>query len=104
MVPFALLFFLLPLITARDIVLPPSSGFQQQPIYGQQNIDINGDIDISTGSAFAGLTTYANLPYVHCLAAKGVDVGKYDIAILGAPFDTVGSLSLSIPSRVEEAC
>lgn len=53
---------------------------------------MNGDIDISTGSAFAGLMTYANLPYVHCLAAKEVEVGEYDIAILGAPFDTVGLL------------
>ena len=52
---------------------------------------MNGDIDISTSSAFAGLMTYANLPYAHCLAAKGAEVGKYDIAILGAPFDTVGS-------------
>jgi hypothetical protein len=83
---------LIPLAVARDIVFPQSSSFDQQPIFEQNGIDINGDIDISTGSAFAGLTTYANLPYVHCLAAKDEEVGKYDIAILGAPFDTVSSL------------
>ncbi|KAJ4395492.1 hypothetical protein N0V91_010804 [Didymella pomorum] len=37
---------------------------------------------------FGGLSTYANLPYVHCLAADSEDVEKFDIAILGAPFDT----------------
>lgn len=102
MTSFALL--LLPLTVARDIVFPPSSGFQPRPIYGQHAIDMNGDIDISTGSAFAGLTTYANLPYVHCLAAKGVEIGKYDIAILGAPFDTVGPFLFSTSSRMEKAC
>lgn len=70
------------------------------------------DEDISQ-TKFAGLTTFANLPYVHCLAAdeddeeeegeddekknkkekrkkkKSGGVEKFDIAILGAPFDTV---------------
>ncbi|KAF1992745.1 Arginase/deacetylase [Amniculicola lignicola CBS 123094] len=67
---------------ARDITFPPVSGYAQQPVFDQ------GEIDVSTGSAFLGLTTYANLPYVHCLAGKGEEVEKYDIAILGAPFDT----------------
>ena len=81
--------FLLPLILAwtsdaRKISFPPISGYHaQQPVFGQEGIDI------STGSVFVGLTTYANLPYVHCLAGKDVEVEKYDIAILGAPFDTV---------------
>ena len=39
-------------------------------------------------SLYAGLMTYANLPYVHCLAAEGHEIEKYDIAIVGAPFDT----------------
>lgn len=86
------------------------------------------DEDISQ-TKFAGLTTFANLPYVHCLAAdeddeegeeeeeegeeedgkknekekrkkkKSVGVEKFDIAILGAPFDTVSiSLFLSLLS------
>lgn len=37
---------------------------------------------------FLGLSTYANLPYVHCLSMER-EVERYDIAILGAPFDTV---------------
>jgi agmatinase len=53
----------------------------QIPLYGD-------DIDIS-GSKFRGVSTYANLPYVHCLGGKDEDIEKYDIAILGAPFDTV---------------
>lgn len=71
---------------ARDITFPPVSGFQQVLNYG-------GGIDVTTGSAFAGLTTYANLPYVHCLAGEGHQVEKFDIAILGAPFDTVSAVS-----------
>lgn len=43
----------------------------------------SGDI---TGAKFAGLTTFANTPYVHCLNKEGNEL--YDIAILGAPFDT----------------
>lgn len=48
-------------------------------VSGHEGIDI-------TGAKFAGLTTFANLPYVHCLDQSGSE--KYDIAILGAPFDT----------------
>jgi agmatinase len=78
------------LAQGREIIFPPVSGFSQQPIFEQ------GGIDISAGSAFAGLTTYANLPYVHCLAGKNEEVEKYDIAILGAPFDTVSCISYCI--------
>lgn len=48
-------------------------------VSGHESIDI-------TGAKFAGLTTFANLPYVHCLDESGSE--KYDIAVLGAPFDT----------------
>lgn len=40
-----------------------------------------------TNFDFLGLTTFANIPYVSCLSDGSVE--KYDIAILGAPFDTV---------------
>jgi hypothetical protein len=76
--------FLLAFAFARDIIFPPVAGYQQTPIREF------GGIDISTGSAFSGLTTFANVPYVHCLADEGRKVEKFDIAILGAPFDTVG--------------
>ena len=33
------------------------------------------DLDVSTGG-FAGLTTYASLPYVHCLSADPASVDK----------------------------
>lgn len=46
-------------------------------------------IDISTDSEFFGLTTFANLPYVNCFKPDKTEEAKYDIAILGAPFDTV---------------
>ena len=73
----------------REIIFPPVAAIQQQhPISPQGEHDLNGPIDIS-GAQYAGLMTYANLPYVHCLAAEGIEVEGYDIAVLGAPFDTV---------------
>ena len=80
-----LIAILLSLCNAREITFPPVAGIAPQQVFPQI------DIDISTGSAFAGLTTYANLPYAHCLAPEKEDVKPYDIAILGAPFDTVRS-------------
>lgn len=71
----------------REIVFPAVAGYQS-PMIQSSGVD---SVDI-TGSKFAGLTTFANLPYVHCLDEDGHE--KYDIAILGAPFDTV-SLHLS---------
>ncbi len=46
------------------------------------------DIDIVTGSQFNGLRTFANLPYVNCFSDAEAKGKKYDIAIMGAPFDT----------------
>lgn len=46
------------------------------------------DTDVlQDGMKYAGLTTFANLPWVYCLS-KEKDIEKYDIAFLGAPFDT----------------
>ena len=74
-------------IAAREIVFPPVYGLASQEVLGH-----GGSIDV-TASAFAGLTTYANIPYVHCLA-KDDQIEKFDIAILGAPFDTVSIILL----------
>ena len=69
---------------AREITFPPVSGYASQQVISQGYI--GPDI---TQAKFAGLMTYANLPYVHCLAPQGQQVEPFDIAILGAPFDTV---------------
>lgn len=69
---------------AREIGFPPVSGYSSdQTILGGYN-----EPDITQGK-FAGLSTYANLPYVHCLAPEDDEIEAFDIAILGAPFDTV---------------
>lgn len=50
------------------------------------------DIDIVSGSQFHGLKTFANLPYVNAFSDDEAEHNpKYDIAILGAPFDTATS-------------
>ena len=79
-------FLLLPFSTnALDITFPPVSGME-----GFQKLVTNKDgTDIVTGSEFSGLMTFANLPYANCFAAYEMDA--YDIAIMGAPFDTVST-------------
>ncbi|KAF2268686.1 Arginase/deacetylase [Lojkania enalia] len=72
-------------VTAREITFPPVAGISQHPVVAHAGDE---PFDIGMSSAFYGLTTYANLPYVHCLSPKDEGVEKYDIAILGAPFDT----------------
>jgi agmatinase len=52
-------------------------------------------IDITSGSQFSGLSTYANLPYVNCFVDAEAEKVPYDIAILGAPFDTVSTIFLT---------
>jgi hypothetical protein len=49
----------------------------------------NEDVDIVSGSQFHGLKTFANLPYLNCFSDEETQNSKYDIAIMGAPFDTV---------------
>ncbi|KAK0630000.1 arginase [Bombardia bombarda] len=58
---------------------------QQQPI---APLEVDDNIDIITGSQFHGLKTFANLPYVNCFSDDEAATKRYDIAILGAPFDT----------------
>lgn len=88
--------------SAREITFPPVSGYNQAPLGSEGPDRLNGILDYTdvSSSKFGGLTTFANLPYVHCLAAEGIDVESYDIAILGAPFDTVGyDLLFALMSR-----
>ncbi|GAP85370.2 putative arginase family protein [Rosellinia necatrix] len=66
--------------------------FPQSPGYGtaQRPLGVLPDdsVDISYNSGISGLTTYANIPYVSCFTDDAPEGTKYDIAILGAPFDT----------------
>lgn len=70
---------------ALDIIFPPVSGIERS----QKPVTNDDGIDITIGSDFSGLMTFANLPYVNCF--KALDMDAYDIAILGAPFDTVST-------------
>ncbi|KAI1342792.1 arginase [Xylariaceae sp. FL0016] len=47
----------------------------------------DSDVHIISGSQVNGLTTYGGLPFVNCLSDQHDENDKYDIAILGAPFD-----------------
>lgn len=95
-------FFLLPqCLVARDIAFPPVAPLQanlnphhtthsnQDPGHDQTyQTALGADKDqLLELNKFAGLTTFSNLPWVHCLSSDN-EVEKYDIAFLGAPFDT----------------
>ncbi|KAL5002885.1 arginase family-domain-containing protein, partial [Aspergillus recurvatus] len=70
---------------AREITFPPIAAIQSdQFILGQRE----KNIDIVSGSQFSGLTTFAHIPYVNCFVDSDAESTPYDIAILGAPFDT----------------
>lgn len=68
----------------REIIFPPVAAVQGQAQIPQL-LGIGKVEDEYT--KYAGLQTFANLPWVHCLSA-GDEVENYDIAFLGAPFDT----------------
>ena len=68
---------------AREITFPPVAAVQA-PLGAVTN---DPALDYSA-SMYSGLVTYANLPYAHCLTGKDEEIEAYDIAILGAPFDT----------------
>ncbi|EAU31352.1 conserved hypothetical protein [Aspergillus terreus NIH2624] len=76
---------LLSIALARDIVFPPIAAVQ-----GSSQLPLSHDdpVDITTNSQYNGLTTFAHLPYVNCFVDEESDSTPYDIAFLGAPFDT----------------
>ncbi|PWY69319.1 arginase family protein [Aspergillus eucalypticola CBS 122712] len=75
---------------ARDIVFPPVAAIHNNPSSHQYPLAHEDPIDIVTGSQFSGLTTFANLPYLNCFVddESTTTNNNYDIAFLGAPFDT----------------
>ena len=95
------------LALAASLEVDPSSetAYAAEPIYqaplvSSSKHDVHepgpdDPLNLAKASAFMGLMTYANIPYVHCLAdeASGEEYKgeKYDIAVLGAPFDTVSN-------------
>lgn len=77
-------------VLARDVVFPPLAAVHTSQQYLSPFKD--DPAVLLAGADFHGLSTYANLPYVKCMSAEE-EVEKYDIAILGAPFDTVSTCS-----------
>ncbi|KAF7538930.1 hypothetical protein G7054_g2535 [Neopestalotiopsis clavispora] len=79
-----------PRASAWEIHNPPTLQDLQRPILpAGAAYRGDDDIDIISGSQFSGLKTYAGLPYLNCISDAEAAAGKpYDIAVLGAPFDT----------------
>ncbi|MCJ1429266.1 hypothetical protein MMC29_007179 [Sticta canariensis] len=70
----------------------------QKPIAGPHKSlwynALPGDGGTQADSVFSGISTFGRLPYFPCLAS---DEEKYDIAFIGAPFDT-GTIYLQRPT------
>ena len=77
-------------LLAGSAVLSGVAGWEFPPIAAvrQHPLGIDDEVDIVSGSQFNGLKTFANLPYVNCFSDQETEAKRYDIAILGAPFDT----------------
>ncbi|KAK5094480.1 hypothetical protein LTR70_004084 [Exophiala xenobiotica] len=80
----ALLFSFGLLSACREVAFPPVAGFQ---VHTQLQEILTSGTQNDESVKYAGLQTFANLPWVHCLSADR-DIERYDIAFLGAPFDT----------------
>jgi hypothetical protein len=79
-------------IVARDIVFPTL--MPQVPFMPSSSDPFSAWTEIP--ASVAGLTTFANLPHVYCLAdAANEKIEAFDIAFLGAPFDTVRARTFS---------
>lgn len=50
--------------------------------------DLNGSAVLYRGGEFGGVNTFAHLPYVDAFSSETLETEKFDIAVLGAPFDT----------------
>lgn len=74
---------------SREITFPPLAAVRANgQSFQKAFVNSGDDLTEEIGGAGTGLTTYANLPYLKCLSDSDA-VEKYDIAVLGAPFDTV---------------
>ena len=81
---FLWLFSLIAVCNGRQVVFPPVA-----PVLNEGYSPLSSMAGDSPGVAFHGLTTFANLPYVQCFSDDPWGE-TYDLAILGAQFDTVG--------------
>lgn len=66
-------------VAAREVIFPELLQLKPDGQVAISRESFEGD------STYAGLTTFSNLPWQHCLSSHDV---QYDIAFLGAPFDT----------------
>lgn len=50
--------------------------------------DLNGSAVLYRGGEFGGLNTFAHVPYANCFDPDLFDKEKFDIAVVGSPFDS----------------
>ncbi|OJD26448.1 hypothetical protein ACJ73_02179 [Blastomyces percursus] len=91
---------------AADIVFPPVAAIHGAASQARLGLEDTDTIDIVSDSQFYGLMTFANIPYVNCFVDSEAEKQRYDIAFMGAPFDTVcasspkSSVQTTLPKNV----
>ena len=64
--------------------------WQLRPVHDQTPLLAeDDDLNFLDSSYYHGIRTFANLPYVNCFSKAEAKEKKYDIAVIGAPHDTV---------------
>lgn len=72
------------------LALREASGWQLSSDPNQASLSVDeDDLNLLDSHYYYGLRTFANVPYVNCFSSEDSKDQKYDIAVLGAPHDTV---------------
>lgn len=75
---------------ASLLVLQQTAAMRNPASDGQSVLAVDDeDLVFHDSAYYYGISTFANTPYVNCFAAEEAKRKRYDIAILGAPHDTV---------------
>lgn len=72
----------------------------QKPIMKTVPQPPKGDGEVTADAVFSGIGTFAHLPYTQCWAN---DTSDFDIAFIGAPFDTGTSYRLVLQNNNERS-
>ena len=82
MLLFAFLFLYISFGHSEGSKSPPNGYFSQYPLLTEK------EDALAFSDYRSPVVTFANVQYLNCYSTISTDIERYDIAILGAPFDT----------------
>ena len=84
---------------ALVLLLSKAAVGQLHPASDQAVLNSKDDMDFLDSGYYYGISTFAHTRYVNCYSNADSKDNLYDIAILGAPHDTVSSTSHGQPAH-----